>query len=158
MKSPPGSQPERRTVRRGNPSGAREMAVETSEAAAPTTTPNITRNNLAQDYSNCHAESRPNPPDRDQAIAQRRAQYPKKYRRIYDKAIEGRSLRACVNAQCLDCCAGQSREIARCTDLACPLYAVRPYRDSGSARDGGLTRAESRNSRQRIQRAEGAKT
>lgn len=81
-------------------------------------------------------------------ISERRAQYPKKYRQIYDRAVEGKSLRACINAQCLDCCAGQSREIRLCTDLACPLWAVRPYSDSGSARDGGFARAEAKRTEQ----------
>jgi len=83
---------------------------------------------------------------RGEQITERRAAFPRKYRGIYDRAVAGKSLRACINAQCLDCCAGQSREIALCTDLACPLYAVRPYQSSGSGRDGGLISAESTNS------------
>lgn len=84
--------------------------------------------------------------DREAQIAERRAVFPRKYRRLYDRAVEGKSLRACVNAQCLDCVAGQSREIRLCTDLACPLWAMRPYRSSGTNRDGGLSGAESENS------------
>jgi len=83
---------------------------------------------------------------RAEQIAKRRASMPSKYRKQYDKAVQGRSLRACVNSQCLECCAWQSREVALCTDLACPLYAVRPYRGSGSGRDGRLIGAESTNS------------
>lgn len=30
-----------------------------------------------------------------------------------------------------------ARHVARCTDLGCPLYAVRPYQDgSGNGQDG----------------------
>jgi len=65
-------------------------------------------------------------------IAERRLSFASLYRRIYDKAVEGKSLRAAINAQCLDCCASQRDEITLCTDLACPLYAVRPYRISQS--------------------------
>lgn len=87
---------------------------------------------------------------REEQIAERRASMPKKYRRQYDKAVEGRSLRACINAQCLECVYWQSREVTLCTDLSCPLYAVRPYRISGSGRDGGLIGAESTNSGRRV--------
>lgn len=86
--------------------------------------------------------------ERETRIAERRAQMPKKYRRQYDKAVEGRSLRACVNAFCGECVCWQSNEVRLCTDLACPLYAVRPYRSAGSARDGGLISAGRANSEQ----------
>ena len=62
-----------------------------------------------------------------------------------DKAVEGRSLRACVNAFCLECVCWQSNEVRMCTDQACPLYAVRPYRCSGNPSDGGFIGAESTN-------------
>jgi hypothetical protein len=75
--------------------------------------------------------------NRDAAIAERLAQTPKKYRATYRRAVKGRSLRVCVNAQCLECCGWQSREVAVCTDKGCPLFAVRPYQDgSGNAQDG----------------------
>ena len=83
---------------------------------------------------------------REAQIAQRRAQMPVKYRRIYDRAVEGKSLRSCINAQCLECVGWVSREVSLCTDLACPLYAVRPYRNSGNARQGDLSSAELKNS------------
>lgn len=75
--------------------------------------------------------------NRDEQIAERLGQMPAKYRATYRRAVKGKGLRACVNAQCLECCGWQSAEVARCTDLGCPLYAVRPYQDgSGSAQDG----------------------
>lgn len=81
--------------------------------------------------------------NRDEQIAERLNQMPTKYRATYRRAIKGRSLRACVNSQCLECCGWQRVEVARCSDLACPLYAVRPYQDaSGNAQDGQFTGAE----------------
>jgi len=63
-------------------------------------------------------------------------QMPSKYRATYRRAVKGRSLRACVNAFCQECCGWQSREVADCTDLGCPVYRVRPYQDGpGNGRD-----------------------
>ena len=88
--------------------------------------------------------------EREAQIAERRSQMPRKYRAMYDRAVSGRSLRAAVNAQCLECVCWQSREVTLCTDLACPLYAVRPYRSSGNARDEGFSGAESKKSGQTV--------
>jgi len=82
--------------------------------------------------------------DRLQQIEERRMAMPRKYRRLYDRAVKGKSLRACINAQCLECVYWQSKEVTLCTDLGCPLYAVRPYqRSAGNARQGDLISAES---------------
>lgn len=51
-----------------------------------------------------------------------------KYRGVFKSAYSGRSLRACVNAFCLDCIGLDPDEIRRCTAPDCPLWAVRPYR------------------------------
>jgi hypothetical protein len=85
-------------------------------------------------------------PEREQKIQQRRAQMPRKYREQYDRAVAGNSLRACINAQCLECVGWVSREVTLCTDVACPLWANRPYRDSGSAQNGVLIGTESKKS------------
>ena len=82
---------------------------------------------------------------RESQIAEHRTQIPRKYRGLYDRAVRGRSLRACINAQCLECVGWVSKEITLCTDRACPLWAVRPYRDSGSGRDGHLIGTGSKN-------------
>ena len=50
------------------------------------------------------------------------------YRRTYDKAINKQSMRAAVNAKCLDCCCWQATEIRDCGIPACPLYPYRPYK------------------------------
>lgn len=83
---------------------------------------------------------------REQQTTERLKQMPPKYRATYRRAVKGKSLRACINSQCLECCGWQSAEVARCTDLGCPLYAVRPYQDSsGSGRDGQFLAAEGAN-------------
>lgn len=85
-------------------------------------------------------------PARQRQIEERRMAMPRKYRRLYDRAVKGKSLRACINAQCLECVYWQSREVTLCTDLGCPLYAVHPYQDSsGNARQRDLIGAESTN-------------
>lgn len=80
---------------------------------------------------------------RAEATTQRRSDMPKLYRAIYDRAVRGRSLRACINSFCLECVSWQRREIAVCTSLACPLYAVRPYQCSQNPPDGGLSERQS---------------
>jgi hypothetical protein len=84
--------------------------------------------------------------NREQQIAERLRQMPPKYRATYRRAVEGKSLRACVNSQCLECCGWERAEVGACTDSGCPLYAVRPYQDgSGSGQDGQFGGAEGPN-------------
>ena len=63
---------------------------------------------------------------RREQIEQYRAQIPKLYRGIYDKAISGRSRKAAMHSFCVECCGYQIAEVYNCTDLACPLYPYRP--------------------------------
>ena len=63
---------------------------------------------------------------RQEQIEHRRAQIPKLYRGIYDKAVAGRSRKAAMHAFCLECCGYQIQEVYLCTDLGCPLYPYRP--------------------------------
>jgi hypothetical protein len=84
---------------------------------------------------------------RDAQIAERRAQIPRAYKATYDRAIKGKSLRAAINAQCLECVCWQRKEITLCTDLACSLYTVRPYQDfSQTGHNGQFSNTESKNS------------
>lgn len=76
---------------------------------------------------------------RDEQIAARLRQMPSKYRGTYRRAVQGKSLRACVNSQCLECCGWERAEVGACTDLGCPLWSVRPYRSSGNGQDGQFT-------------------
>jgi hypothetical protein len=64
--------------------------------------------------------------NRDALIEQRRAQIPKLYRAIYDKAVRGNSRKAAMHAFCLECVCWQIKEVFLCTDLGCPLYPYRP--------------------------------
>ncbi len=47
------------------------------------------------------------------------------FRRLWDKAMTGKSLRAAVDAKCADCSCWQNSEIRECTVATCPLW---PYR------------------------------
>ena len=83
---------------------------------------------------------------RQKSVARRRQAIPSVYRRVYDRAAAGKSLRAAVNSFCLECCGWQKVEVRDCTSLACPLFAVRPYqRDSHTARQGRDLRAGATN-------------
>lgn len=81
--------------------------------------------------------------DRQKQIAERRSQIPRSYRACYDKAVQGRSLRAAINSFCLECVCWQTKEIRLCTDKACPLWMIRPYQDVQQIpRQGGDTTVE----------------
>lgn len=101
---------------------------------------------LKTTYQNHARQSSPKSIDRQAKIAERLAAMPRKYRAVYKRAVKGKSLRSAINSQCLECCYWQSREVTLCTDTACPLWAVRPYRNSGSGHDGDFTGAESKKS------------
>lgn len=80
------------------------------------------------------------------AIAKRRADMPRSYRATYDKAVSGKSLRAAVNAQCLECVGWQRAEVRLCTCFACPLWAIRPYQAIlQDGRNEGVCAVESTN-------------
>lgn len=86
--------------------------------------------------------------NRQSKINQRRADVPKIYRGLYDKAVEGKSLRAGVNAFCLECVSWQREEVNRCTATACPLHPYRPYQRATipqDARQGADSTPESTN-------------
>ena len=65
---------------------------------------------------------------------------PAVYRNAYRKAMSGRSLRAGVNARCLDCCAWQRTEVRDCPADDCPLYPYRPYQAKRSQKNRGVER------------------
>ena len=100
-------------------------------------------------YQTCSDKSSQKSIDRQAKIAERRAQMPRSCRATYDKAVRGKGLRAAINAFCMECVCWQIDEVRNCTDLACPLYAVRPYqRSSQNGHSGDSTSAESTNARQ----------
>lgn len=82
---------------------------------------------------------------RTEKVRKRREGMPRVYRGIYDRAVKGKSLRAAINAQCLECVGWQRIEVRNCTDLGCPLYTVRPYQVSQTGREGRLIGAELQN-------------
>jgi hypothetical protein len=56
------------------------------------------------------------------------AEIPKKYRKIYKKAVETNSKNEAIKALCLECVCWQKNEVINCSCLACPLYGLRPYK------------------------------
>lgn len=91
---------------------------------------------------------------RQEKINERLNQIPTSCRAVYRKAVRGKSLRAAVNAQCLECVGWQRVEVTNCTDTGCPLYAVRPYQNvSEGGPDAGEIDEESTNSSSRAPRA-----
>ena len=63
---------------------------------------------------------------RKKLIAEHQAQIPKLYRGIYNKAVAGKSRKAAMHAQCLECCGWSIKEVFLCTSPQCPLYPYRP--------------------------------
>jgi len=86
------------------------------------------------------------PQTKAEKIAEWRANIPdinnEFYRRLYDKAQSGKSLRAAVDSKCLDCMCWQRSEIAKCPHIACPLYQYRPYRQTTGHRYNSQSGAE----------------
>lgn len=52
---------------------------------------------------------------------------PKKYKKLYEKAISGRSRKAAIRSQCIECVGYQEKEVTLCTDKGCPLYLYREH-------------------------------
>ena len=65
---------------------------------------------------------------RETMIEERRQQIPKIHRATYDTAVKRRGFRAAIKAFCLECVGWQKEEVRKCTALACPLFAYRPYK------------------------------
>jgi len=49
---------------------------------------------------------------------------------VYRRAWKGRSLRAAINAKCLDCCCQNRIVVRNCSCVECPLWDYRPYQVS----------------------------
>jgi hypothetical protein len=69
---------------------------------------------------------------REEQIEERRRGIPKMYKGIYDKAVSenNRNRKSAITAQCLECCGWQRIEVAKCSDMACPLWLLRPYKSA----------------------------
>jgi len=65
---------------------------------------------------------------RESAIQQCLAEMPNSFRATYLRATSGRaSPRLAIKAFCCECVCWQRDEVRRCTGLACPLWAYRPF-------------------------------
>jgi len=122
------------------------MIIAKQKAVASTTAKK--NNSQNESYRNCPNKSSV---ERQEKTVGRRAQIPRLYRSIYDKAVEGNSRKAAMHAFCLECCGWQIKEVFLCTDLGCPLYPYRPKpRSSQSVPESVSNEPESKNSGQGI--------
>lgn len=56
---------------------------------------------------------------------------PEHFRKLYLRAAVGLATRGeALKARCLDCSAWQRREVVLCTARGCPLWTVRPWRET----------------------------
>ena len=79
-------------------------------------------------------------------IAIHRQRMPRQYRKVYDAAMTGKSLRAAVNSQCIECIGYDLREVKLCCSPQCPLFPYRPLRGvSYGVSDVGQSEPESAN-------------
>ena len=68
------------------------------------------------------------PSDITVRIAKRRADMPRKYRKLYDKVMAGKtSPRDAIKMQCLECYGWVQTETKKCDNYACSLFYHRPY-------------------------------
>ncbi len=92
---------------------------------------------------------------RVERIAKHRAQIPRLYRGIYDKAVSGKSRKAAMHAFCLECCGWKINEVFLCTSPQCSLYTYRPKsRASQDKLESVPNGAEFKNSTKGIDRHE----
>ena len=63
---------------------------------------------------------------KESRIKEHRADIPRQYRRAYDIAQTGRSLRAAINSQCIECMGYVFSEVKLCCSPQCPLFPYRP--------------------------------
>ena len=75
---------------------------------------------------------------------------PLAYRANYLKALGGNSLRAAVNAQCLECMGWLRNEVRNCDCCCCPLHEVRPYQSSQNGHEGSFIELEAANTAQEV--------
>lgn len=67
---------------------------------------------------------------RDEQIAKRLRNIPETQQNVYKKASQGKGgARNAIKAFCSECVGYDRLEVTLCTDLSCPLYLYRPYRN-----------------------------
>jgi len=83
-------------------------------------------------------------------VLRHRDDIPRKYRRLYDKAVSGKSMKAAIHIFCLDCCGYRKEEVRDCSSPECSLFPYRPYvRISPSGDKGHVARETTPNSTRR---------
>jgi len=50
---------------------------------------------------------------------------PRKYKKLYEKAMNSKSRKAKIRFFCLECVGFSEIEVTLCTDKSCPFYDVR---------------------------------
>lgn len=50
---------------------------------------------------------------------------PKKYCKLYNRAVSGKSRKAAIRSFCLECVGYLENEVKACTDTGCPLFKYR---------------------------------
>ncbi|MHC4477711.1 MAG: hypothetical protein ACYTEL_18855 [Planctomycetota bacterium] len=86
---------------------------------------------------------------RTKRIERHRADMPRQFRKVYDIAMTGRSLRAAINSQCIECAGYVFSEVKLCSAPQCPLFPYRPLRGvsygiSGVGQNGAGTKNSER--------------
>ncbi len=66
--------------------------------------------------------------DKSERIADHRAKMPARFRKAYDIAMGGQSLRAAVSSFCVECMGYEYSEVKKCVSPQCPLFPYRPLR------------------------------
>jgi len=70
-------------------------------------------------------------PEQEKALQAIRGCAPSKLG-VFRRAYRGGSLRAAINAKCLECIGYSAKEVRGCTSPGCPLWSARPYRTTRS--------------------------
>ena len=76
--------------------------------------------------------------EQQKQIEKRLNQIPKIYRAIYKSAMKGTSRKSAIHSFCLECTGYDKEEVRLCTDLGCPLYEFRPYKERSKHSDKRL--------------------
>ena len=85
--------------------------------------------------------------NKDEKIAKHRADMPRQFRKVYDIAMSGRSLRAAVNSHCIECMGYVFSEVKLCCSSQCNFFLYRPLRGvSYGVHDVAQNEPESTNS------------
>jgi hypothetical protein len=88
--------------------------------------------------------------ERAARITQHRADMPRQFRKVYDTVMTGRSLRAAVNSQCIECMGYVFKEFRLCVSPQCPLFPYRQVRGvSYGVHDVAQNEPESTNAEER---------